>query len=499
MKKANESLQNARKSGVLMHVSSLPGRFSIGSFGAEARRFVDFLSSAGFRIWQVLPFCSTDECNSPYKSPAAFGGNPYFIDLPTLYEKGLLTDSELRDAEQRSPWRCEYERLGRERMTLLRRAASRVGDRSKVMALMEEIPELARTARFNALREANGGKPHYEWTVFECDPEDLFFFSFIEYEFYTEWQALRAYANERDLLVIGDMPIYVDHNSCEVWSSPESFLLDPDGMPSSVAGVPPDYFSEDGQFWGNPLYNWKRMAEDGYAWWRERLAYALRLFDGVRIDHFRAFDTYWAIPRGSETAKSGKWKKGPGRPLIRALKEVAGDRLIIAEDLGDITEGVVRLLEYSGFPGMRIFNFGFLGDEDSPNMPHNYSKNCVAYTGTHDNDTLLGFVWGMDGRNRERFFEYCGYEGKDWHEGLHSVRRALFASPADTVILPMQDLLLFGSDTRMNTPGTAEGNWEFRITMDQLESLSPEYFLRMNILYARATVPPIQCDSCDME
>ena len=498
MKKVNNGLQNKRKSGVLMHVSSLPGRFSIGSFGAEARRFVDFLSSAGFGIWQVLPFSPTDECNSPYKSSAAFGGNPYFIDLPTLYEKGLLTASELSDAEQKAPWRCEYERLGRERLDLLRRAAARVGDRSPIASLMEKVPALAAVARFNALRMANGGKPFYEWQVNECDGEELFFRQGLEYEFYTEWQSLRRYANEKGVLVIGDMPIYVAHDSCEVWSSPESFLLDPDGMPSAVAGVPPDYFSREGQLWGNPLYNWKRMAEDGYSWWRERLAYALELFDGVRIDHFRAFDSYWEIPRGSDTARSGKWKKGPGRALIRALREVAGDRLIIAEDLGDISEGVVKLLEYSGFPGMKIFNFGFLGDEDSKNMPHNYQRNCVAYTGTHDNDTLLGFVWGMDEKNRSRLFEYCGYEGDDWDEGIRAARRTLFASVADTVILPIQDLLLYGSDTRMNTPGTASENWGFRITAEQLNSLSAEYFRRMNTLYARLPALPESPCECDM-
>jgi 4-alpha-glucanotransferase len=274
-----------------------------------------------------------------------------------------------------------------------------------------------------------------------------------------------------------------------VWSSPESFLLDPDGVPSAVAGVPPDYFSGEGQLWGNPLYDWRKMAEDGFFWWRERLAYALELFDGVRIDHFRAFDSYWEIPRGRESAKLGRWRRGPGRPLIRALREVAGERMIIAEDLGDITEGVVKLLEYSGFTGMRIFNFGFLGDENSQNMPHNYPRNCVAYTGTHDNDTLLGFVWGMDAENRRRLFEYCGYEGEDWDAGIRAARRALLASPADTVILPVQDLLLYGSDTRMNTPGTDSANWEFRITSEQLHSLSADYFRRMNTLYARASRP----------
>ena len=473
-----------------MHVSSLPGRFSIGSFGDEARRFIDFLSESGFSLWQVLPLSPTDECNSPYKSSAAFGGNPYFIDLPTLYEKGLLTAAELADAEQETPWKCEFDRLAKHRLTLLRRAAMRVGDRTPILALMEEIPELDLSARFNSLKEANGGRPSYEWEVNTPDPETLVFYRFIEYEFYNQWQALRAYAGEKGISVIGDMPIYVALDSCEVWSSPESFLLDPDGYPTAVAGVPPDYFSEDGQFWGNPLYNWAEMKKDGYSWWRRRLAFALRLFDGVRIDHFRAFASYWEIPRGAESAKLGKWKKGPGRELIRALREVAGDKLIIAEDLGDITEDVYRLLDYSGFPGMRVFQFAFLGDENTPHLPHNYKENCVAYTGTHDNNTLLGYIWEMQGQDRERLFDYLGVEDRDFDSACRAARRAVLSSAANTVIFPIQDLLLFGRDTRMNIPGSAEDNWAYRITEEQLNSLSRDSLLYMNRLYGRAPVLP---------
>ena len=305
-----------RKSGVLMHVSSLYGEYGIGSFGSEAREFIDFLADSGFKIWQTLPFCMADECNSPYKSYSAFGANPYFIDLPTLYEKGYLTKAELLSAKQEAPFLCEYERLAEERLPLLKKAASRAMHDPRVFAeidaFLNEHPDLARAAEFLALREANGGKPWQEWTACESDPDSLFAWKFTQYEFFKEWLDVKSYANERGVEIIGDLPIYVSLDSADVWANPEDFLLDEMGYPTAVAGVPPDYFSKDGQLWGNPLYNWKKMKSDGFSFWKRRIEYMLTLFDGVRIDHFRAFEAYFSIPSNADSARLGKWVKGPG-------------------------------------------------------------------------------------------------------------------------------------------------------------------------------------------
>ena len=475
-----------RKVGVLMHLSCLHGDYSVGSFGAEAREFIDFLAEGGFSYWQVLPFCMTDECNSPYKSLSAFGGNPFFIDLPTLYEKGLLTLEELQGAKQKRAYACEFDRLNKERLDLLRLAASRVGDRSEIVAFCESKRELERAAYFLALRESNGGAPWYEWQNEKCDLDEFFFRQFLEFEFYTQWKSLKSYANGRGISIIGDLPIYVALDSADVWSEPEQFLLDSHGYPIDVAGVPPDYFSEDGQLWGNPLYDWKKMKKDGYSWWRRRLEHTLDLFDGVRIDHFRGLESFWAIPASAKTAKEGRWVKGPGKDMIKVIKEVAGDRLIIAEDLGDITPEVDALREYSGFPGMRVLQFAFLGDPLTPHLPHNYAENSVAYSGTHDNNTLLGYVWELDEETRAKVFAYCGASLDNWSEGARAILRTLLASHADRVILPVQDLLVFGADTRMNTPGTSEDNWAYRLTRDQFRSLDPKEYLALNKLFGRA-------------
>ena len=262
-------------------------------------------------------------------------------------------------------------------------------------------------------------------------------------------------------------------------------MLDENGHPTVVAGVPPDYFAADGQLWGNPLYNYKKMKANGFAWWRERLAFMLELFDGVRIDHFRGFEAFWSVPADAKTAKEGKWVKGPGLALIKALKEIAEDKLIIAEDLGDITESVKRLVQKSGFPGMRVFQFAFLGDPATPHLPHTYESNCVAYTGTHDNNTLLGYVWELDGETRAKMLEYCGYTAADWDHGYDAILRTMLQSHAGIVIFPIQDLLGFGADTRMNTPGRPDGNWGYRMTKEQLMGLDAAKYRRFNELYGR--------------
>ncbi len=482
-----EVITMKRASGVLMHISSLYGGYSIGSFGKEAKEFVDFLVKGGFSYWQVLPFCMADEKNSPYKSYSAFGANPYFIDLPTLNKKGLLTDAELLSAEQNTPYLCEYERLGMERLDLLRLAAARLGDADimKINEFLKKYPALEDASRFMALRTANDLKPWYEWTEDTASDDELLMWKFVQYEFFTQWAEIKAYANKNGVKIIGDIPIYISHDSADVWANKEQFLLDEDNFPTCVAGVPPDYFAKDGQLWGNPLYDWKKMKEDGYSWWGERIKYMLTLFDGVRIDHFRGLESFWSVPAAAETAKEGKWIKGPAEDFVDKLKEFAGEKLIIAEDLGDITKEVVDLLDYSGFPGMRVIQFAFLGDRASPHLPHNYCNNCVAYTGTHDNNTLLGHVWETDPKSRRELFDYCGYDGDDWSKSCFAIMKAMLASHAGLVIFPIQDIFVYGNDTRMNIPGTADGNWEYRITKDQLENIDIKRFKYCNTIYGR--------------
>ncbi len=472
-----------RKSGVLMHVSSLPGDFSIGSFGDEAKNFVDFLAGCGFTYWQVLPFCMVDECNSPYKSYSAFGGNPYFIDLNILHKRGLITSAELDAQRQQTPYSCEYVRLFHTRFALLRKAAGRVTDKDRIEAFIAGNPYLESFCRFMSLKTANNQK---EWTLWEndsIDPEELFMWKFTQYEFFSQWNEIKKYANSKGIKIIGDIPIYVAFDSCDVWSNRGLFCVDKDNKPTGVAGVPPDYFAEDGQLWGNPLYDWDAMKKDGYQWWIDRLKHMLTMFDGVRIDHFRAFESYWAVPGDAKTAKNGRWLKGPGMELIAKLRDTADGKLIIAEDLGDITPEVAKLVSDSGFPGMRVFQFAFLS-ADSTHRPHHYINNCVAYSGTHDNNTLLGYLWELDEATRKTMLEYCGYSG-DWQGGCEGIIRTIFASAAGLTIFPIQDLLGYGSDTRLNIPGKADGNWQYRVTRGQLDSIDKIRFRRLNELYSR--------------
>ncbi len=474
-----------RASGVLMHVSSLWGEYSEGSFGEPAREWIDFLEECGFTYWQVLPFCLPDSVNSPYHSFGAFSGNPFFIDLPILNKQGLITDWELQEARQYNPYVCEFDRLKNERMNLLAKAADRFQNYDLVDEFMEKHKEVADFCKYMALRKANGNLPWNEWSINIPDDAELKLWRFTQYIFYVQWMDIKSYANEKGIKIIGDIPIYVAWDSADVWSNPSNFLLDKKGNPESVAGVPPDYFCEDGQLWGNPLYNWKKMKSDGYSWWKKRMEFMTELFDGVRIDHFRGFEAYYSIPAGEETARNGKWVKGPGIGLVNALKSVCEDKLIIAEDLGDITPEVEKLLKDSELPGMRIFLFGFLDGKDSTYLPHHYVENSVAYTGTHDNDTMLGFLWSLGYETRRRLFDYVGYYGDNIDESYDYVLRSLFASPSNLVIIPVQDVLLYGSDTRMNKPGEAEGNWEYRVKRDQLNGVNKDKFKFWHSVYFR--------------
>ena len=475
-----------RQSGILMHISSLYGDYSIGNFGKNAKEFVDFLVDNGFSVWQVLPFTVTDEYNSPYKSFSAFGGNPYFIDPEKLFEDGLISADDLKNCKQETPYSCEFERLGKERMNLLKKAYKNSKNKGEVGEFIASHPRIEAFCRFMTLREQNSHKPWQEWESEEITDSDLLgTWQFIQYEFFTQWAEIKKYANSKGVSIIGDIPIYVSDDSCDVWENKHLFDVDEKGYPSMVAGVPPDYFAKDGQLWGNPLYNWDEMKKDGFGWWKERIDHSLEMFDGIRIDHFRAIEAYWAVDATEETARNGKWIKGPGMDFINAIKEGHDDKLIIAEDLGDITDEVRALVEESGFPGMRVFQFGFLDDGNSIHMPHNYIKNSVAYSGTHDNNTIFGFLWESDEATRRRALDYCGFSGGDWGNASPLFLRAIFASVSDLAIIPVQDFLMYGSDTRINTPGVAKGNWSYRVTKEQLMNANRDFFRSLNRIYKR--------------
>ena len=476
-----------RKSGVLMHVSTLWGEYSCGSFGKAAKEFVDFLSASGFSYWQVLPFGLVDECNSPYKSYSTFGGNPYFVDLEILFEKGLLTADELNSAKQSTPYYCEFDKLTAKRVELLIKASKRVDEenRKKINGFIDENRHLKDFCLFMALKTANDNKEWTEWDKTDCDEEILFGWRFIQYEFFTQWQKIKEYANSKGIGIIGDIPIYVSFDSSDVYFNKHLFLMNDENKLTDVAGVPPDYFAEDGQLWGNPLYDWTAMEKEQFKWWKDRIAAALTLFDGVRIDHFRAFESFWAVKGDAKTARDGKWVKGPGMKLINALKEVSGDKLIIAEDLGDITKEVIELVEESGFPGMRVFQFGFLGGE-TPHKPHNYINNCVAYSGTHDNNTLLGYLWETPTDIKRDVMKYCVCNPDEWNEkGCEAIIRTIMASNAGLAVFPIQDLLGYGSDTRLNVPGRAEGNWLYRLAREQITYIDSNKYKELNRLYGR--------------
>lgn len=468
-----------------MHISSIWGDYSEGSFGKEAIEWVDFLAECGFSVWQILPFCLPDDCNSPYKSYSSFSVNPYMIDLPSLCMKGLISEQELNEAKQTTPYSCEFNRLKKERFILLSKAASRFAEWEKVDAFIQRNRHIKKFCEFMALKKTNGQKAWTEWEIKESDKETEKTWQFIEYTFFEQWKKIKTYANKKGISIIGDIPIYVAWDSSDVWANRALFQLDKDNKPKCVAGVPPDYFSKDGQMWGNPLYDWKEMKKDGFLWWRERMEFMCELFDGVRIDHFRGLSAYYSIPASDKNAKNGKWVKGPGMEFIDAIKTVCKDKLLIAEDLGDIDDDVRNLVKDSGWPGMRVMQFGFLGDENSPHLPHNYINNCIAYTGTHDNNTLLGYVWELDDNTRKKLLDYFGYSGSDWNKCYDEILRMLFASHAGMVILPVQDLLLYGSDTRFNVPGRSDGNWSYRITKEQLWQINKEKFIKWNKIYAR--------------
>ncbi len=488
-----------RESGILMPVSSLPGPYGIGCFGAEALKFVDFLAAAGQHIWQLLPLSPTGYGDSPYQSCSAFAGNPYFIDLDALKADGLLTAAQLKaEPWGTDPLSVDYGTLYTSRYKVLRAAyaawrekyAGRFGcahyypDDYYAFTLTNES-WLNDYAMYMALKTANGMKSWAEWpreyrlrdagalAEFAAgQEEEIGFWKFLQYEFAVQWKKVKDYANEKGIKILGDIPIYVSADSVDAWVGGELFELDAQGGFARVAGCPPDYFSADGQLWGNPLYNWPYHKQTGYAWWVRRVRHALGIYDLLRIDHFRGFDTYWAIPAGSSTARTGKWENGPGMDLFRALEAALGKLPIIAEDLGDLVPSVRKLLADSTFPGMKVLQFAF-GGGDNEYLPHNHVKNSVVYPGTHDNTTLTD--WWVNAAPAKEKANAAAYlhltPCKPTAKEVAAVRtdaariallRAALGSVADRAIIPMADWLGLGAEAHLNTPGKLGGNWAWR-------------------------------------
>ncbi len=488
-----------RESGILMPVSSLPGPYGIGCFGAEALKFVDFLAAAGQHIWQLLPLSPTGYGDSPYQSCSAFAGNPYFIDLDALKADGLLTAAQLKaEPWGTDPLSVDYGTLYTSRYKVLRAAyaawrekyAGRFGcahyypDDYYAFTLTNES-WLNDYALYMALKTANGMKSWAEWpreyrlrdagalAEFAAgQEEEIGFWKFLQYEFAVQWKKVKDYANEKGIKILGDIPIYVSADSVDAWVGGELFELDAQGGFARVAGCPPDYFSADGQLWGNPLYNWPYHKQTGYAWWVRRVRHALGIYDLLRIDHFRGFDTYWAIPAGSPTARTGKWENGPGMDLFRALEAALGKLPIIAEDLGDLVPSVRKLLADSTFPGMKVLQFAF-GGGDNEYLPHNHVKNSVVYPGTHDNTTLTD--WWVNAAPAKEKANAAAYlhltPCKPTAKEVAAVRtdaariallRAALGSVADRAIIPMADWLGLGAQAHLNTPGKLGGNWAWR-------------------------------------
>ncbi|MBE6970010.1 MAG: 4-alpha-glucanotransferase [Ruminococcaceae bacterium] len=468
-----------RASGILMSVSSLPSPWGIGTLGKAAYEFADFLTAAGQKYWQMLPLGPTSYGDSPYSSFSTFAGNPYFVDLDRLCEEGLLERSELEELYWGSdPSRVDYGAIYHSRWIALEKAYRRGWSRleKEILAFEEKNKDwLEDYALFMALKRRYGMASWIDWpdedvrlrkseALIRCRAElqdDIRLFTFVQYQFFRQWEDLRSYVHSKGISIIGDIPIYVALDSADVWAEPGHFQLDERNIPTSVAGVPPDYFSADGQLWGNPLYDWDKMKKSGYNWWIRRFGGATRLYDVIRIDHFRGFESYWSVPYGETTARNGHWEKGPGMDLVGLLRDWFRDTPIIAEDLGFATDEVRQLLDDSGFPGMKVLEFAFDSREPSDYLPHNYPRNCVCYVGTHDNETLQQWFESAAPEDVAFAVEYLGLneaEGMNW-----GILRGGMASVADLFVAQMQDYLGLGAESRMNTPGKADGNWCWRM------------------------------------
>lgn len=491
----------------MLHPTSLPGRFGIGDLGESAYRFVDFLENSQQTLWQILPLGPTGHGNSPYMAYSAMAGNPLLINLETLQGEGLLEAEDLALTAAFSEDFVNYEVVGHFKLSRLRKAASRFKD-----VACEETKQAFKQFRrdhgstwledyglFMALKDANGGAPWSQWDreIVQRDPDalnemrvdlaaDVFFQEYMQFEFYRQWSNLRRYANDRGIKIIGDMPIYVAHDSADVWARPENFMLDENTLePAQMAGVPPDYFSETGQLWGNPIYNWEAVKASGFKWWLQRIQALMAQVDFIRIDHFRAFAAYWSVPAGHETAVHGQWVDAPGEAFFETVAEQLGKLPFLAEDLGMIDQKVEDLRDRFDFPGMKILHFAFGGDYNNPYLPFNVDRNFLIYTGTHDNDTTVGWYTNQATDNeKQRLAAYIGaFSPNAVHWAL--IRMAL-SSVANQAIIPFQDLLGLGSEARMNTPGVGEGNWEWRYSEAMLTPTVCEQLRSLTELYGRS-------------
>ena len=488
-----------RESGILMHITSLPGAYGVGTMGKQAYDFVDFLKKAGQSKWQILPLTPTGYGDSPYQSCSTFAGNHYLIDLQTLVNQGLLEAAEVENVQ----WnlrdeKVDYGLLYHHRLRVLRLAYGRFRDDAALDEFCRDnsswLPDFA---LFMALKEKFHGAAWYQWerdlkfrdpdAIWQVRQElrdEIRFYSFVQYLFHKQWSSLRAYAHSQGIQMIGDVPIYVPYDSVDVWSNPELFLLDGELSPVAVAGCPPDAFSDDGQLWGNPLYRWEEMSRNGYAWWIRRLAAAGELYDVIRMDHFRGFEAYWAVPAGEATARNGKWVKGPGMDFLNAVKTQLPHIQLIAEDLGYLTQEVLDLRDASGFPGMKVLEFAFDSREPSEYLPHTYTSNTVCYTGTHDNMTMRQWFDTAAPEAVQYAREYMSLtdaEGLVWG----TIRTAM-SSVSDLCIVPMQDYLDLGGEARMNFPGTlSDSNWTWRTKDGTLNDLLAQRIYRLTKLYGR--------------
>lgn len=489
-----------RSSGVLMHLSSLPSPYGIGTMGKQAKQFVDFLEKAGQTYWQMLPICPTSYGDSPYQSPSGFAGNPYFIDLDILCTKKLLKKSECKSYQwNEKDDTVDYALLYKNRYDLLRKAKVRFFEnvpQEYGQFCEKEADWLDDFALFMALKEAHNGAQWSEWErplkfreaeaiakAKDTYADEINFWKMLQYLFFEQWCELKNYANERGIRIIGDVPIYVAGDSVDVWTNPSQFYLDENLEPIDVAGCPPDAFSADGQLWGNPLFRWDVMREDGYSWWTMRLRKMSTLYDVIRIDHFRGFDSYYAIPGKDTTARNGVWRNGPGMELFRAVEEKLGKPDIIVEDLGFLTPSVLQLVADSGYPGMKVVQFAFDSRDDSDYMPHNYDKHCVVYTGTHDNDTILGWMKQAPKNSVKKAKEYLRMtkeEGYNW-----GMMCGAWMSSANLAVVTMQDLIGLGSSARMNIPSTLGGNWTWRALPGQINAPLANKLHHKTELYGR--------------
>lgn len=482
-----------RESGILLNISSLPGKYSIGKFGNDAVQFAHFIKDMGFTRWQVLPFNPPGPGECPYASPSAFAGNMLYISPDMLADDGYISRRDAQEWEYHgSFYETDYSHAGFSAKQLLKKAFDGLTakDKESFYPLLDE--QLKAYCRFMALKEKHGGAPFPEWgedaypDKAAADAEHLNFYAFAQCVFFDQWARTKAEINKAGVKIIGDIPIYVYSDSADVWANGKVFQINEDFSLSKVAGAPPDYFSEDGQLWGNPLYDWDYLASTGYDWWCKRIEASMKLYDTVRIDHFRGLASYWAVDGNAPTARDGSWEKGPGKALFDAVNEKVPHADIIAEDLGEFGEDVVRLLKETGFGGMRIIQFGFDPSTHSTHLPHNHPVNAVAYTGTHDNNTLLGWLYAATPEERDFALRYCGYEGGDWGKGgpdapaVWKIIETLWHSPAFLAVLPVQDMLGFGEDARMNRPGVPEGQWRFRATREFLDAVDKRKFSELN-------------------